>query len=176
MLNIRSQITVTGKVRLSAFKPGAIQGLLAQGCTLAEAIHKARVLGFENYSFETANLVTNVGKQFIARRITGEEPTGLTYLAIGTGATAPAGSDIKLVSESKRKLLTECIQVDVFFYSTVFLLAPECSIFIKEGGIFGGVSASAAANSGYLLARFLLVFDNSSLKQDLTIQHTGEVQ
>jgi hypothetical protein len=175
MLKVNSQISVKGRVRLSGFVPGVIPEMMSRGLTLDQAIKKARAMGLETQSFETPNLVTSIGKQFIARRITGEELTGLTYLAIGTGVTAPALSDIKLVTESIRKALTECEQGDAYFYSTVFLLAAECSIYIKEGGIFGGASATAAADSGYLLARFLLDFDNSSLQQDLTIQHTGEV-
>lgn len=170
-----SVVTVKGRVCLSAFQPGVIGGLLAQGCSLAQAIKKARGMDLETYRLEVPNLVTNVGKQFMARRITGEEGTGLTYLALGTGITAPAVNDTMLASESVRKLLTECEQGDQNFYSSVYMLASQCSFAIKEGGLFGGALATAAANSGAMLARFLLDFDNSVLQQDLTIQHTGEI-
>lgn len=169
------QWKITGKVKLTAFAPGEISWLLAQGHSLSRAIEIALRHGHMKGAIEIPNLVTTVGKQFIAKRITGQETVGLRYLAIGTGTNAPAITDTKLQTESKRKLLTECAQGDNFFYSSVFLLASECSIHITEGGLFGGAAASATADSGSLLCRFALDYDNSALGYDLTIQHTGEV-
>ena len=174
-IETKDEIVLAGKVTLSAFQPNAIARLLGYGFTLNDAIREARMLGLERRRVESTNLVTTVGKQFISRRITGEEMTGLTYMAVGTGTTDPAVSDIALETETLRKLLTECEQGDANFYSTVYLLASECSFYLKEGGLFGGAAAGAAADSGSLLCRFLLDFDNTTLQQDLTIQHTGEV-
>ncbi|NMC30707.1 MAG: hypothetical protein GYA45_11625 [Pelolinea sp.] len=175
MITIENKVHVQGIVQLSTFTPGVIPLLIGQGLSLPEAIRMARGLGYQRNHIEVPNLVTTVGKQFISRRITGEETVALKYMAIGTGTTAPAVTDTKLVTESMRKLLTECVQGDNFFYSSAFLLASECAIHIKEGGLFGGSTALAAADSGWLLCRFLLDFDNSSDPQDVTIQHTGEV-
>ena len=174
-IEINDQVKASGRVRLSAFPPGLLQQMMDKGLSLNRAIHLARYLGREIVSVETENLVTTVGKQFIARRITGEEITGLTYMAVGTGTATPAVTDVALDTETLRKLLTECEQGDANFYSSVYLLASECSFYLKEGGLFGGAAASAAADSGSLLCRFLLDFDNTTLQQDLTIQHTGEV-
>ena len=174
-IEVSDQVKLSGKVTLSAFRPNTIARLMGYGLSLNDAILEARKLGEERRRVEVSNLVTTVGKQFIARRITGEEPTGLTYFACGTGTAAPAVTDIALDTETLRKLLTECEQGDANFYSSVYLLASECSFYIKEGGLFGGSAAGAAADSGSLLCRFLLDFDNTTLMQDLTIQHTGEV-
>ena len=174
-IETKDEIVVAGKVTLSAFQPNVIARLLGYGFKLNDAILEARKLGLERRRVETTNLVTTVGHHFIARRITGEEPTGLTYFAFGTGTTAPNVADIALTTAPLRKLLTECEQGDANFYSSVYLLASECSFYIKEAGLFGGAAAGAAAGSGSLLCRFLLDFDNTTLQQDLTIQHTGEV-
>jgi hypothetical protein len=149
--------------------------MLARGMTLHDAIEEAKAAGCLRREIKVKNLVTTVGRQFISRRITGQETVGLQYAAIGTGTTAPAISDTTLVSESLRKVLTECYQGDVYFYSTVYLLASECSFYIKEGGLFGGVLATATAGTGSMLARFLVDCDNSVDQEDLTMQHTGEI-
>lgn len=175
-LKEKNEIRITGKVKVCAFEPGVMGALLGMGMTLREAMASAKrekVLVFEH---ETHNLVTTIGKQFIAKRITGAESGGLAYLALGTGSTAPALTDTKLVAETARKALTECYQSGVYFYSSVFLLGSECTFYIKEGGLFGGALATATADSGTLLSRFLLDEDNSVNGYDLTIQHTGEIK
>lgn len=171
-----SVVKVRGFVSLCAWERGVIPWLKGRGMTLREAVQFARGAGYAKRVIDTPNLVTTAGKAFIARRITGEETIGLMYMAIGTGTTAPAVSDVKLQTETLRTLLTECVQGDAFFYSSVFLLAADCSIHIKEGGLFGGALATATQDSGSLLCRFALDFDNSVDQYDLTIQHTGEVK
>ncbi len=176
MIEVKSEVRVSGRVRVCGFEPGVISGLMKIGMSLAKAVDYARKAGLARREIEMPNLVTTAGRAFIARRITGEETIGLTYLALGTGTTAPAAGDTQLATEAVRALLTECAQGDAYFYSSVFLLASQCSIYIKEGGLFGGAAASAAANSGSMLCRFLLDYDNSVDQYDLTVQHTGEVK
>lgn len=172
----KSRIVVSGRARLTAFEPGVISGLMAGGKSFWEAYHSAVRRGAARKVVTAHNLDANVGLQFVARRITGEESSGLGYLAIGTGTTAPLSTDTELETETARRALVECKQSDLYFYSTVFFLASECSVHVTEGGVFGGVSASLTANSGLLLARFLLDFDNTVTQYDLTIQHTGELE
>jgi hypothetical protein len=166
---------VEGMVTVSAFKPGVIGRLMGFGMPLREAIQIATHAGRMKHQVKMHNLTTTSGRQFIARRISGQESAGLTYIAFGTGTTAPVVSDTQLVTETLRKALTECTQGDIYVYSSVFLLASECSFYIREGGLFGGMAASLTANSGSMLCRFLVGYDNSVDQDDLTIQHTGKV-
>jgi hypothetical protein len=176
MIRLMSTISVSGDVKIKAFQPGLIGSLLASGMSLGKAILYARERGALYDECEYKNLDTNVGLQFICRRISGEETVGLTYLAVGTGDTDPTAADTTLETEVLRKALVECKQGDVYFYSSTFLLAAESAYHIKEGALFGGVDATATADSGIMLARFLLDYDNSADPKDLTIQHTGKLE
>lgn len=169
-------VTVTGRVEVKGWKPGLLGSLMASGRSLREAMALAEGLGGLEYVHKTHNLVTTVGKQFMAQRLSGEEAVGFAYLAIGTGSADPNLSDEALGAEVIRKTMTECYQGDTFVYSTLFLLKSECSFHIREGGIFGGAAASAVANSGILVCRFLLDKDNSGGTADLTVQHSMEVK
>ncbi|MHC1739722.1 MAG: hypothetical protein AB9897_01280 [Anaerolineaceae bacterium] len=167
---------VEGRVKICAFEAGLIPYLMVRHeLTLNGAIAMAMGMNAAKYVHKMHNLTTNVGRQFIARRISGQETAGLKYLAIGTGTAAPSALDTQLGSESLRKVLTECYQGDNFIYSSIFLLASECSFYLKEGGLFGGAAAVATANSGTLLCRFAIDEDNTTAQDDLTIQHTGEM-
>lgn len=178
MRDIKFQVSlsVKGLVQVQAFTAGLVPSLMAKGMQLREAMAEAEKLGGLQYVHKTHNLVTTAGRHFLARRLSGEETVGITYMAIGTGTAAPAISDTQLESESLRKLLTEGYQGDVFTYSSIFLLASECSFYIKEGGLFGGAAAGAAADSGSLFCRFLIGEENTVNRFDLSIQHTTEVK
>ena len=178
MKNIGFQVSLSlkGLVQVRAFTAGLVPSLMAKGMQLREAMAEAERLGGLQYVHKTHNLVTTAGRQFLAKRLSGEETAGITYMAIGTGTAAPAISDTQLGSESLRKMLTECYQGDVFTYSSIFLIASESSFYIKEGGLFGGAAATAVANSGSLFCRFLIGEDNSVNRFDLSIQHTTEVK
>lgn len=162
-----------GIVTVCGWEPGAIGGLLAMGLSLRDAMASAKRAGALQCVQKMHNLTVSVGKQYMGKFLAGTESTGLRYLAIGTGTTTPALADTQLVSESYRQLLTECTQERMYVYSSAFLLASACSFYIKEGALFGGAEAGAAANSGYMLCRFLLDHNNTTAKQDLTFQHTG---
>jgi hypothetical protein len=173
---IGENVNMAGMVEVKGWKPGLLAALMAGGRTLREAMALAEGMGGLEYVYKTHNLVTTAGKQFLARRLSGEETVGLAYLAIGTGSVEPNLSDVKLGAEAIRKTMTECYQGDTFVYSTLFLLKSECSIHIREGGIFGGAAATAVADSGTLVCRFLLDKDNSAGAADLTVQHSMEVK
>lgn len=175
-LSVASKFFIEGHVKMCAFEPGVIGKLISQGLTLNAAISAAKAGHYLAHEKENHNLDTTIGKEFIAKLIAGDDAVGLQYLAIGTGIAAPTINDTKLGSESLRKLLTECYQGATFFYSSCYVLASECSFHITEGGLFGGTLATATADSGSLLCRFLLDEDNSVNQYDLTFQHTGEVK
>lgn len=167
-------VSSSGSVKLCAFTPGLIPKLMQSGMNLREAMATAKEKGDLHHVVETHNVITTVGRQLLARRMSGQETVGLAYMAIGTGTTTPVISNTQLGSESLRKVFTECYQGDVYLYSSVFFLASECSFFIKEGGLFGGAAAIASANTGSLFCRFLVGEDNSVNRFDLSIQHTTE--
>jgi hypothetical protein len=175
-INLHEKVSFEGLVQVRAFTPGLVPSLMAKGMPLRDAMAEAERLGGLQYVHKTHNLVTTAGRHFMAKRLSGEETAGITYMAIGTGTAAPVISDTQLGSESLRKPLTECYQGDVFMYSSIFLIASECSFFIKEGGLFGGSLATATANSGSLFCRFLIGEENTVNQFDLSIQHTTEVK
>lgn len=88
--------------------------------------------------------------------------TGLTYIALGTSATAVVKTDALLGAEVVREgIITKSLTEDTLGFSTFFLKA-DCSFHIREVGIFGHVTATAAVNTGELGAHALLDYDNSS--------------
>lgn len=165
---------IEGYVTLRAYRGGTLAPLIRKGLSLEE-IEKIARPQLRDLR-QVKNLTVTTGKRFIAARIAGTETVGLSYFAFGTGTTTPAISNSQLATETLRKALTECFQSDNYVLSSVFLLASECTFYIKEGGLFGGSYASLTADSGSMLCRFLLDYDNSVTAYDLTVQHTGEVK
>lgn len=53
------------------------------------------------------NLVLNLGKQWIAKRCTGQDSTLVTHIGVGTGTTAASGSQLALVAEIARVALAQ---------------------------------------------------------------------
>lgn len=125
---------------------------------------------------ESDNLIVTVGKELLAHMLIDDAgyDTGITYCAIGTGTTAPALPDTTLVTETNRLSIaangSKSRAVNVITFST-FFLAAQCTYFIREIGLFGHSTATGAADSGVLLARGLLSYDNSAGVYDLTIDY-----
>jgi len=169
-------VTLEGNVEICAWPKGLIEEYLKIEPSLQTAIAMAKKNSLPCHVQKMHNLTTNVGRQFVARRLSGQETVGITYMAFGSGATAPAIGDTTLETEVVRKPVTECYQGDQYVYTSVFLLANECSFHLKEGAIFGGASASGVSNSGIMLCRFAMDEDNTLTSYDLTVQHTGEMK
>ncbi len=88
--------------------------------------------------------------------------TGITYLAIGTNNTAPAITDSQLGTESARKAIaTPVYRVSNRLQFKAYFPSADCNVAIKEVGLFGHSTASAAANSGETFNHALLTYDNS---------------
>lgn len=88
----------------------------------------------------------------------GTTDTRIYYLAIGTNNTAPSASDTQLHAEVFRKAITasEAGAAAGEGIFTLYLAPQEAiGVAIAEVGWFAGSSASAAANSGVLVARGL---------------------
>ena len=119
------------------------------------------------------NLIVSVGKYLVGDiliDVAGYD-TGLTYHAIGSDNTAPVVADATLtVEESRKAVTTKSRLLNVITYST-FFTAAESTYNIKESGIFGHSTASAAADSGILFSHYLAAFDNSLGTYDLTYDY-----
>ena len=101
--------------------------------------------------------------------------TGLSYCALGTGTTAPVAGNTTLQTETSRKIITYRGRTGASLDIRTFFIASECSANLKETGLFGSSTATAAANSGVLFCRAILAaggFDNSAGNYDVTIAWT----
>ncbi len=118
------------------------------------------------------NLITTAGKVLLARMLAEEAgyDTGITYLGIGTNATAPLISDTILGTETKRKAVaTPVYRVSNRLQFKAYFPAVDCNVFVKEVGLFGHSTATATINTGELFNHAALSKDNSGASPvDLT--------
>jgi hypothetical protein len=98
---------------------------------------------------ETENLVTTVGKTWIADRMQGGATTAMTHMAIGTGSTAAVVADTTLDTESFRQALTTSggvASTNTLTFASTYA-AGDGTGTITEAGVF------EAASAGEMLAR-----------------------
>lgn len=102
------------------------------------------------------NLIMDIVLDEMSGQLVGE-PSDLEikYCALGTGNTAPTGSDTLLDTEIYRGYRTDLFEFNAEVVSEFIFLTGEGTGAIKEIGIFGGASATSSVDSGRLLARFL---------------------
>lgn len=106
----------------------------------------------------SAITVTNAGLNLLRDGTSGNNNPKITYIALGTGNTAPSASDTKLVAEVFRKTIasyTNGASVGEILVNGLIQASEAVGVVIAEVGFFGGNSASATANSGILVARGL---------------------
>ncbi len=104
------------------------------------------------------NLITDAGTNLMRDALGGfVTDAKIKYVAVGTSSTAPAAGQTQLVAESFRKLVTKTDNTvgTAQVKSTMYLAPGEANIAIAEIGWFAGAGASAAANSGVMVARVL---------------------
>lgn len=95
--------------------------------------------------------------------------SGLTYCAVGTSASTPSSGDMTLGTEVSRHQFTSDVVISTGTASIqTYFPASECSVNIKELGLFGN-GASNTANSGTLFAHVSTSYDNTSLAKDIVI-------
>ncbi len=120
----------------------------------------------------THNLIKTSGKVLVARMLMEDTGwnTGITYCALGNDATTPVvGAPNTLTAEQARKAITAYVRsTNIVEYETYFL-ASECTFYVREVGLFGHSTASAAANSGEMFNHALITYDNTLGLKDLTI-------
>lgn len=107
------------------------------------------------------NMVLTLAKNAIADHLRGTTANNrgtVTYIAVGTGSTAPVAGDTKLQAELFRKLLSVreiSASGDNIAEFTVFFTTSEANGSLSEAGLFGD-NASATTDSGILYCRTLI--------------------
>ena len=114
---------------------------------------------------EINNLVVTVGKQHIAARLGSSPPTGMSHIAIGTGATAPAAGDTTLQSELDRNAATGTPSANTIAFSATWNPGDGTGA-ITEAGIFNNSSG------GTMLSRVTFPVKNKDAADTFAINWT----
>jgi hypothetical protein len=162
-----------GICRMEAWKPGVLGLIRARMpfMSLRDAKVMARLQGACVHSQEVHNLVVTIGKQFVGDMLIAADTLGLTYFAFGTGVNVPAIGDTALQTEQKRGTFTSRVRSGLICTLDAFFTAANSTYFIKECGIFGGISATVTPGSGTLFCHYALSYDNSAGANDLTFEY-----
>lgn len=113
---------------------------------------------------EIDNLVVTAGKNWIAARIDDTPPAGMSHMAVGTGATAPAAGDTTLQTELARVALDAITNTtNTTRYKATFPAGTGTGA-ITEAGILN------AAAAGTLLARTTFAVVNKGAADSMVIE------
>ena len=108
---------------------------------------------------KTHNLVVTSGKEWVAKRMAGQD-SNMTHMAIGTGTTAAAAAQTALVTELERNAMTVSggtVSTNTIQYAATYA-AGDGTGAITEAGIFDTVGskvddiAVSAGGTGYTSA------------------------
>ena len=108
---------------------------------------------------KTRNLVVTSGKEWVAKRMAGQD-SNMTHMAIGTGTTAAAAAQTALVTELERNAMTVSggtVSTNTIQYAATYA-AGDGTGAITEAGIFDTVGskvddiAVSAGGTGYTSA------------------------
>lgn len=126
------------------------------------------------------NNITTAGLNFMRDMLAGDFDDGrILYFAVGSSDALDDDAHVALVAETFRKAITDRTDGAVGVLTTTALLqSPEANGQIEEVGWFAGPDASAAADSGVLIARALysnLKTDSELIQFDRTDSITGVV-
>ena len=118
--------------------------------------------------FTIKNLVPTVGREVLARRLSGNITyTGaINYCALGTGTTPAANGDTTLDTETYRKVIASATFLNNVAFISAFFSAAEVSGTFEELGYF--IDGTATVDTGQLFSRFLATI-TKSLTETLTI-------
>lgn len=98
------------------------------------------------------NLIVQSGLNLLAALLIGEQTNNVPFhLALGTGTTAPAATDTKLVAEGLRKAVSAKTRQANLVRLRTFFLASEANSTWTEFGIF--LAGTDQKDSGTLLNR-----------------------
>jgi hypothetical protein len=97
-------------------------------------------------TFDLKNIVTSVGKAWIAAMMAATPPALMSNMAIGTGTTAADPSQTTLVTESSRVVLSSTVvNTNTVTYTATFG-AGQGTGAVTEAGIFNAASAGTMLN------------------------------
>lgn len=112
------------------------------------------------------NLVLSLGKQWIAKRCTGQASSLVTHIAVGTGTTAAAVGQTALTAELARVALSQAGAVNpgtaVMRYEAVFAAGVATGA-LTEAGLFD------AASGGLCVARTVFDVKNKGPEDVFTV-------
>lgn len=98
------------------------------------------------------NLIVQAGLNYLASLLINETTNSIPFhLALGTGTTAPAATDIKLVAEGLRKSVSAKTRQANLVRLRTFFLSSEANSTWMEFGIF--MAGTSNKDSGTLLNR-----------------------
>jgi hypothetical protein len=100
---------------------------------------------------------TDAGRNLFRDAAKGAATPTIKYFALGTGNSAPSSAQTKLDAESFRKTVTSFANGATGELLINVYVAPTDAVGlnIAEVAVFGGTSATIAANSGVMLGRGL---------------------
>ena len=116
---------------------------------------------------KTHNLVVTSGKEWVAKRMAGQD-SKMTHMAIGTGTTAAAAAQTALVTELERNAMTVSggtVSTNTIQYAATYA-AGDGTGAITEAGIFD------ASTGGDMLARTVFSVVNKGAADSMTITWT----
>jgi hypothetical protein len=112
------------------------------------------------------NIITTVGKTYIAQRITSGSPVLMGFMALGTSSTAEAAANTGLGTElaGARVVATPSNTLNVANFSATFAAGVGTGA-IVEAGIFN----TASINTGVMLNRVTFAVVNKGALDTLSI-------
>lgn len=126
--------------------------------------------------YEYDNIVPNVGLNAIADQLANQETETLsaTYVAVGTDSTTPAAGDTTLGAENTRVLVSSNSTTNNVATIQGYFNASQANTTLKEMGLFGDGSSTAAtgsADTGILFSHVAISVTKSA-SEDMICQFT----
>jgi hypothetical protein len=117
------------------------------------------------------NIITDLGKAFIAARMSGTTPPNpMSHMAIGTGTTAAVSTQTTLITESSRSALTStAVNANVITYTATFGAGAGTGA-VTEAGILNAVAAGTMLNRTTFAAVNKGASDTISITWSVTLQ------
>lgn len=116
--------------------------------------------------FIVNNRITNAGLNLLRDALNGEVTScEIKYLALGTSSATVSDTDTQLGAEIFRTTFITTTKPDIGqLEKTAVILDSEAVDAIEEIGIFAGVTASSATNSGIMISRVLYSRNKTNLE------------